>query len=708
MAFRLLLVLIFISFSIPPIQANPHEILSPHILIELSDEAAKRFRDSGNIPDIIHESDIENPNLVPIFYVPNKEYNRKLWYKHGLNRWFRLQWANDEPAGKIIKKLESNRNILSFSLQEPDYVDYIPNDYDNYDMWGLDAMDLPTAWDIETGSEEVIITTIDTGCKLNHEDLSANIRINPGEDINENGIADLNDLNEIDDDENGFIDDIAGWDFVSETNVDGDLIYEDYGPPDNQVFPDIHGHGTHVAGSSAAVTDNDIGIASASGNVTNMPLRAGFAYQWWWGIYGAGFREDFAAAIQYAADNGSDVISISFGGTTYWEGYQDAIDYAYDLGVLIFASAGNSNNTSPHYPSDYEHVLSVAALDDDLTKADFSNYGDGIDISAPGVDIWSTMTGNFVNPQDYVAWDGTSMASPNAAAVAALILSYNPELTVDLLESVLLSTCEDIYPFNPNYQDQLGAGLVNAGNALLYVPLMDFIGLIHIEISLNMIPIQIPNEGGTFEWTSIITHSDTLDSTISLDYWTEVLTPDGETIIPDDFQEITIEQGDTLTNDYMYNIPAEIDPGVYTSFVKLGFYPDMSFIEDGFEWEVFPAEGPPIHIHSLNNPGRIVSHDYFGTPRLNEIPAEFQLQKIYPNPFNSTGIIRVDLPESALLSLKVYNITGQTVSVLNNTIIQAGSHSFSLNGDHLSAGMYIVHALTSDGFSKYRKAVLIK
>ncbi|MCX7836008.1 MAG: S8 family peptidase [bacterium] len=344
-----------------------------------------------------------------------------------------------------------------------------PNDWNlgGRSMWGLDAMFCRQAWDTQTGNPSILAVTIDTGVNFTHEDLAANFAVNPAEDINGDGQFSTADLDNIDNDNNGFVDDVIGWDFVSHsyTEVGGASAAqgEDYGPRDN-IPSDVHGHGTHVAGSLIAVTNNSVGVCAASFNVKTFGMRAGFAFIYNGGLTGAGFVDDFVAAVQYAVNRGARIISISFGGSQSNTSYAAAISYARVNNCLVFGAAGNSGNTSPRYPAAYDSALAVAAVQPGLIKADFSNHGAWVDFAGPGVNIWSTMVVNTYNPQAYVNWDGTSMAAPNVASAAALILSRDPGLTDNELESIMRNTATDISDLNPGYQ--LGSGVPNTNAAV--------------------------------------------------------------------------------------------------------------------------------------------------------------------------------------------------------------------------------------------------
>lgn len=294
-------------------------------------------------------------------------------------------------------------------------IESIPNDFFFSKQWSLiKNTDLEPAvkahinvadvWDIENGNPDVVVAVIDTGVDYNHEDLVENIWHNPGE-IPSNGI---------DDDNNGYVDDVIGWDFVDafEGAKGEDLVDSDNDPTDGQ------GHGTHISGIISASGNNKVGIAGISWKSKIMALRAGYKTS-----SGSATIESASAAeaIIYAADNGAKIINISWGDSRKSEVIENAIDYASKKDVLICAAAGNQNSKSNIYPAALPnpYILSVGATDSEGKKASFSNYGEWVDLSAPGVDIYSTFLKN-----GYIKMSGTSMAVPHVSGLAALLASH--------------------------------------------------------------------------------------------------------------------------------------------------------------------------------------------------------------------------------------------------------------------------------------------
>ncbi len=318
---------------------------------------------------------------------------------------------------------------------EPNYLvypDLTPNDplYASSQSSYLSRLQVESAWDVTIGRPGVIIAVLDTGVEMSHPDLAAGIWTNPGE-IPDNGL---------DDDGNGFVDDVHGWDFADEDNDPSDDYW----------------HGTHVAGIAAARINNATGIAGMAGGVTIMPVDVFRG--------GIGTYADLIQAIVYAADNGADVINMSLGALSYSRGEEAAVDYAWERGAVLVAAAGNNGNDAWHYPAAHAHVIGVAATDGYDRRAGFSSYGPFVAVSAPGVAVMSSVLGG-----EYGLGSGTSMATPHVSGLAALILSRNPTLTNEQVRAIIESTANDLGALgrDPFY----GFGRINAARALAAVPL---------------------------------------------------------------------------------------------------------------------------------------------------------------------------------------------------------------------------------------------
>lgn len=329
-------------------------------------------------------------------------------------------------------------------------------------QWGMLDIGVFNGWGVSRGNNKIIVAVIDTGVDYTHEDLLPNMWRNPGETgIDANGKDKA--TNGVDDDNNGYVDDVIGWDFAKNDNKPYDMSSGVFGTLLGGGNP---GHGTHCAGNVAARGQNGVGISGVAPNAQIMALR--FLSE-----KGQGKTSDAIKAIKYAVDNGARVLSNSWGseGEDSREGeenkaLQDMITYAQDKGVLFIAAAGNGHggkgydndsDPRPGYPASYtnENIISVAAIDENDQLGSFSNWGArSVDIAAPGVKVYSTMVGNKYS--NYVvsvlgikiAWDGTSMATPHVAGAAALYWSAHPEKTWQEVKAALMNSAKKIEALN--------------------------------------------------------------------------------------------------------------------------------------------------------------------------------------------------------------------------------------------------------------------
>lgn len=392
-----------------------------------------------------------------------------------LSQIYRITFTETNKTQELLDALNAHR-LTQYAEKIPVHKKFLtPNDI-HPDQYNVLVTDCEQAWNISTGNSNIVIGMVDDAVRTTHEDLAANIWVNPGE-VAGNGI---------DDDSNGYIDDINGWDAASNDN--------DPNPEgaDNFSFS----HGTHCAGIAAAVTNNGIGVASVSYNVKLMAIKTALSGS---GAVDAGFE-----GVEYAIASGADVISMSWGGGAPSDAEQEVFDVAYDANIVCVAAAGNDNVSDPMYPASYNHVISVGATDENDNKANFSNYGATIDVMAPGVHIWSSVA---TSDDSYEFYDGTSMACPFVSGLAALMLSYLPTLDVDEIENCLKTTADNIDAQNPDFVGQIGAGRVNAHQAMLCIPTEPLAGFEtnFIGSGCTNQPIQFYNSSGgllpmTVQW----------------------------------------------------------------------------------------------------------------------------------------------------------------------------------------------------------------
>ena len=319
-----------------------------------------------------------------------------------------------------IEELQNNSNS-SLDLSSGDH-------WTDQVGWGLKAIEANNTWEISTGSRDVIVAIIDTGVDNNHPDLSNNIWINPAEIAN----------NGIDDDENGFIDDISGWDFVND---------------DNDPYDD-HVHGTHMAGIIGAELNN-YGLVGVAPTITIMPIKAVDAS-------GIEYEDLVAKGIDYAVSNGAHVLSISLGFRSQGSILQQSIENAWNEGLVIVAAAGNEGLEMEYYPAAHPDVIAVGSFDVYFQIGIESNYGDHLEILAPGVNINSTIPTSFDTP--FLAWTGTSMATAFVSGTVALMLSVNTNLTNTEVREILHTTTKED---NIDFDIKSGYGMLDTYGAVL-------------------------------------------------------------------------------------------------------------------------------------------------------------------------------------------------------------------------------------------------
>ncbi|MBI4129826.1 S8 family serine peptidase [Candidatus Roizmanbacteria bacterium] len=396
----------------------------------------------------------------------------QLFTKSDLSKTTKLTFDPSVSVASIVEELKTDPRV---EYAEPNYIVttfYTPNDTFYTEQWPLENsgtitgsvadadIDASTAWNIQQGSNAVVIGVVDTGIDYTHPDLGG--RIGSTYKV------------------------IGGYDFVN----------NDTDPKDD------HGHGTHVAGTISAVTNNSRGVSGVCPNCKLMALK-------FLDSGGSGNVANAVRAIDYAVQNGADVLNNSWGGGGYSQTLQDSINQAAAAGVVFVAAAGNSNSSSPAYPASMEHVLSVAATDNADRKASFSNFDNGtgwVDIAAPGVSILSTFIpsktlslscadSNHGSASDgFGLCSGTSMASPHVAGIAGLIFSRNPAWTSGQVLGQLKYTADSIDSKNPSFIGKLGIGRVNAYSALTKIGIPK---LLYRSTTINDTSAQWPN--GFFE-----------------------------------------------------------------------------------------------------------------------------------------------------------------------------------------------------------------
>lgn len=351
-----------------------------------------------------------------------------------LTRTLQVEVADGKKIEEVMKLLEQDPTVEYVERIPINRVNYIPNDslYNLYNgpqnwNWHLKIIQAEEAWNISRGSPDIVVAVVDNAVWTDHPDLRGKIK------RQRNVYANNNNAN----------------------------------PPDTGNRADWS-HGTHVAGLIGATSDNGEGISSIGFNVSLLAIKA------------AGPNANQIAAayegVQWAADNGADVINMSWGSDEYSRTAQNLINTINGKGVVLIAAAGNDDSSGVHYPSAYENVISVASTDWNDRKSRFSNYSESVDISAPGgisspgpAGLLSTTfrSGTFGN---YDTYQGTSMATPVVSGLAGLLLSINPRLTPGEVRDILINSVDDISAANPTFEGMLGTGRINAYKAVLNTP----------------------------------------------------------------------------------------------------------------------------------------------------------------------------------------------------------------------------------------------
>jgi subtilisin family serine protease len=365
----------------------------------------------------------------PNHKAPEKAYNERGEKLEDLSLIYSFNYTSDTPLEKVISKLMT---YGAFEYAEPWYVPktcYTPNDpaatVFEYHLTNIDAFN---GWNISKGDTNVVIGITDTGVEPTHSDLAGNLKFNYSDPINGS-----------DDDGDGFTDNFRGWDL---------------GENDNDPTYNANAHGVHVTGLAAAVTDNNNGMAGVGFKCKYLPVKIADA---------SGALTMAYDGIVYAADHGCAVINCSWGGSGGGQFGQNIINYAtINKNALVVAAAGNNGSLQDFYPASYTYVTSVAGTNSSDARWIGSNYGYSVDVCAPGDQIYSTWPTNT-----YTMSSGTSMASPIAAGVAAIIKSVFPSYTGLQVGEQLKVTCDNIYPVNSAAMtDKLGNGRVNMFKAI--------------------------------------------------------------------------------------------------------------------------------------------------------------------------------------------------------------------------------------------------
>ena len=397
---------------------------------------------------------------------------------------YKLEFEDHANVDAITKTLELSDKIALVERAPINYTLGVPSDSRVNDMWFLDHIEAFDAWDIVDGKTDVTVAVVDDAVYIEHEDLRDNIWVNT---------AEWNGVQGVDDDGNGYVDDYHGWDGANNDNNPN--------PPSNatdQYFM----HGTHVAGTVGAVTDNGRGIASIAFNNAKIMACKG-------GRDSDGALSGIWEAFAYAVTKNPSIITNSWGRGVDQAGNPPAplaqferalLNEAHQRGILVLFAAGNENNSNA-VPATYETVVAVAASGNEFTgardqKASYSNFGSWVDIAAPGTQILSCSPGS----SRYVSISGTSMATPNVASLLALMKAHAPSLNREQLLNCLYSSADNIDSDNQLHVGLLGAGRINVKRAIECVS-GDNISSCSTPSGLSV--TDITETTGTLRWNNV-------------------------------------------------------------------------------------------------------------------------------------------------------------------------------------------------------------
>lgn len=588
--------------------------------------------------------------------------------KKVVDRLFILITDGSADIRTVVQVFADDRNLRYAELVEIPVPFYRPNDPYISDQWFLEKIRAFEAWDMVRGeaTRPVIIGIDDTGICYNHPDIEPNMWINQLEDINGNGVFDNypshqgGDLNYTDDDRNGFVDDVIGYDF-----------YDNDPDPWDELPP----HGTHIAGCVSAAADNAIGGAGVGFSARLMAVRG----------VGSHANQAYQALI-YCVDNGAQLANCSWGTREYRQSEQDIITAVFYDGCLVIGAVGAWSNNDPTYPAAYDNCMAVTATDENDRHAYFANYGEWVTIASPGVNILST------DCDGYTYLTGTSPAAAICTGAAALIQAQDTSRAPGDVWELLTESADSaaLYGANPGRQGQLGSGRVDAYAALLA-------GLeLNIFMEPDNPPVVVP-AGSSFTFTGILANNTdeprVADVAVFLDvpgygaygpikrYLNIHLAPNQIIEIPGIVQEV----------------PAFAPLGTYEYVAGCGDFPSNPVHRASFE---FTITGPMTDgAEDWNISGWFDDNS-------ETIAADYIISGNYPNPFNSSTEIRYILPALSNVRIDIYNLLGRHVETLIDGYQQAGEHKITWDSSDRASGIYFYRLNAGDKIITGRMTLL--
>lgn len=603
-----------------------------------------------------------------------------------LSNIFLLKVADSSKVQDVINAISNTRGVI---YAEPNFVDIhsygFPNDphYENGDQWGLnnpnDAdIDAPEAWGITTGSN-VLIGVIDNGVDSGHEDL--------------------------------------------ENKVSGDAGV--YGGDQNWPF----GHGTHVSGIAAAIGNNDKGIAGVNwaGTINSQRIENGSATH----IYNS---------IMDALNAGSEILNNSWGGPSFNNTIRSAFSNAYNLNVVSIAAMGNDNNSNPSYPAAYgQGIIAVGATDEIDNRSIWpngkgSNFGNHIDVVAPGTNIWSSLP--YTNQYD--SWDGTSMATPFVSGIASLLLSKNPSLYNDDIEQIIRSSADD--KGVSGWDQYYGTGRVNVYNALRLILCPNQLvrlgpytgGTVVSTETFNAHSIDVPGLPNGFynfvryevvrdiQFPSFMFAPSVQGLTFSgpIAWGNSNATPQSQTGLPRFTGSSTVS-----CNSSQYNyggLPyTEVVPGTitkagcrlrtYVYSVKTTYYITQGVCVPWDNLGYFPTTPSNVKFYAtvLGIPKSIPCAVEKQNLSITQTSTDYVLEQNYPNPFNPNTEISYSIKDAGQVTLRIHDMLGREVATLVNEVEEPGFYKVKFDAGELSSGVYF-YSLKSGNFYQIKKMIVVK
>ena len=411
------------------------------VYIKIKDNQSTRIKEWTFIKDG-YDGLSDVPQILCLAHTYGFTAIEKRFRTPALQNIYKIHFSEINKTENLIRDLYKTLNVVYACKSPIHHLFSIPNDV-NTKQWYMNLIQAYSAWNITTGNALVKVAIVDDEVKISHPDLTAIIYNNP-----------LETLDGIDNDGNGFIDDIHGWDVSdNDNNPEPPASHWMYSFSD-QIFS----HGTHCAGIAGAATNNGIGIASIGYGISIIPVKCAKDNTSIPLALDAG-----PEGIDYAIAAGADIISLSWGSATNDSVTADAVNAALAHDIIVVASAGNNGDTVLMYPASIDGVISVGSVSRYDSISSFSERNLKVTVMAPGDSIWSCMRKN----NGYMYQDGTSMACPMVAGLLGLMKSLDTSFTTTQLKTCLLAGCDNIDAINPLAANMMGAGRINAYKSLL-------------------------------------------------------------------------------------------------------------------------------------------------------------------------------------------------------------------------------------------------